>query len=315
LKVTLDNDRPSNDQTTLSARSQSVRSGLTRQDHLNGSLLVIAFLIIALGVFTVTLPIVSERLAAVWPWPKPQMLSLAVLCLALLTLAGLVHQRRYNAFLRADFERTQAEETSRSKKHTQRMFALLSVSRMLGSLSDIQRVFDAIVEMCIEAFSCHQASFMIFDASAQELVVRAAAGQSVPSTLVNARLKLGDGIAGWAAKHGQALLIGTDFDHTKYPELELKNDSLTSAMVVPIMLREELVGVLNVSTRSRKMTYDEDDLRALQVFAENVGSCIRHTEQASWMRETIRNLQETVKTQRRQAEEKPVPSTPRTSGR
>jgi signal transduction protein with GAF and PtsI domain len=73
-------------------------------------------------------------------------------------------------------------------------------------------------------------------------------------------------------------------------------------MVVPIILRDELVGVLNVSTRSRKTIYDENDLKTLQVFAENVGACIRHTEQASWMRQTIRNLQESIKAQKEHGE-------------
>jgi transcriptional regulator with GAF, ATPase, and Fis domain len=302
VKVTLDDDRPIAEKDMLSARSQSVRSGLERQRFLNWSLLVIAFLIIALGVLTVVPPVLSERLATLWPWPKPQMVLIAVLCLALLTLTGLSHQRRYIALLKKQFEQAQHEETARARKNAQRMFALLNVSRVLGSWSDIQKVFDSVAEMCVDAFGCHQTSLMIFDRDTQELVIRAVAGESVPTTMMGARLALGEGIAGWAAKHGEALLIGADFDLAKHPGLELKNASLTSAMVVPIMLRDELVGVLNVSTRSRKTVYDEDDLRALQVFAENVGTCIRHTEQASWMRQTIRTLQETIKTQRNHTE-------------
>ena len=300
LKLTLDDERPIHEQDMLGARSQSVRSGLRRQKYLNWSLLVIAFLIIALGVVTVAPPLMNARLAAMWPWPKPHMVLIVVLCLALLVLTGLAHQRRYIALLRSQFEQSQQEEIARSRRHTQRLFALLNVSKVLGSSSDLQKVFDAVVALCVEAFSCHQASLMMYDRDAQELVVRAVAGQSVPSTMLGVRVKLGEGIAGWAARKGQALLIGADFDPAGYPELELKNFALTSAMVVPIMLRDELVGVMNVSTRSRKTTYDDDDLKALQVFAENVGACVRHTEQASWMRQTIRNLQEAVKTQRKQ---------------
>jgi GAF domain-containing protein len=62
-------------------------------------------------------------------------------------------------------------------------------------------------------------------------------------------------------------------------------------MVVPVILRDELVGVINVSSRSRGVEFDQDDIRALQAFAENVGAAIRHTEQADWMRATIRKLQ------------------------
>ena len=297
----------------LIARSQSVRSGLRRQKYLNWSLLVIALLIIALGAFTVAPPLVSERLAASWPWPKPHLVLIVVLCLALLVLTGLTHQRRYIALLRTQFEQSQIEETARAKRHTQRLFALLNVSKVLGSSSDLQKVFDAVVGLCVEAFSCHQASLMMFDHDNQDLAVRAVAGQSVPATMLGVRVKLGEGIAGWAAKRGQALRIGSDFNPAQYPELQLKNVALTSALVVPIMLRDELIGVLNVSTRSRKTTYDDDDLKALQVFAENVGTCVRHAEQASWMRQTIRNLQETVKTERKQNAHAAEFSLPRTA--
>jgi len=304
VKLTLDDARSTHDPDKPSARSESVRTGLDRQTHLNWWLVAIAFVIIALGVFTVLYPFVSERLDSVRPSPKPQMILIIVLCLGLLTLTGLAHQRRYIALLRKQFEQAQAEESGRAKKHTQRLFALLNVSRVLGSSFDLQKVFDSVAETCVDAFSCHQASLMVYDSDTQELVVRAVAGESVPSTMMGARVKLGEGIAGWVAKKGQALIIGSDFDPAKYPELELKNATLTSAMVVPIVLRDELVGVLNVSTRSHKTSYDNDDLKALQVFAENVGSCIHHTEQASWMRQTIRNLQETVKSQRKQGENK-----------
>jgi uncharacterized membrane protein YhaH (DUF805 family) len=180
----------------LSARSHSVRSGLERQRFLNWSLLVIAFLIIALGVLTVVPPIVSERLASNWPWPKPQMVLIVVLCLALLTLTGLAHQRRYIALLRRQFEDAQNEEAARSKKTAQRMFALLNVSRMLGSWSDLQKVFDSVAQMCVDAFNAHQTSLMIFDGDTQELVVRAVASQAAPSTMIGVRLKIGEGIAG-----------------------------------------------------------------------------------------------------------------------
>lgn len=304
VKLTLDDARPADDQDKASTRSQTVKTGLDRQTSLNWSLVVIAFVTITLGAFTVVYPMVGEPFDAVQPWLRPQTSLIVVLCLALLTLTGLAHQRRYLTLLRKQFEQQQQEESARARKNTQRLFALLNVSRVLGSSSDLQRVFDSVAEICVDAFSCHQASLMVYDSDSQELVVRAVAGNAVPSSMMGVRLKLGEGIAGWAAKKGQSLLIGSDFDPSKYPELELKNATLTSAMVVPIVLRDELVGVLNVSTRSRKTDYDADDLRSLQVFAENVGTCIRHTEQASWMRQTIRNLQETVKAQRKQGESK-----------
>ncbi len=299
MKHTLADERRAPD-SQLTETNQSVRSGLERQSVLNWSLLVVAGLILALGVLTVLPPILSERLATMWPWPKPQMILIVVLSLVLLTLTGLAHQQRYIAFLRGQFEQTQAEEIARAKKHANRMYALLNVTRILSTKSDLQGVFDGVTNTCVEGFNCHQASLMLFDNDSNELVVRSASGVSVPSTMLGSRLMLGEGIAGWAAAKRQPLIIGRDFDPSKYPGLALKNASLSSAMVVPIILRDELVGVLNVSSRSRKVNYDQDDLKALEVFAENVGSCIRHTEQASWMRQMIQKLQLTLKARTQQ---------------
>ena len=77
---------------------------------------------------------------------------------------------------------------------------------------------------------------------------------------------------------------------TKYPDLELKDWALSAAMVVPIIVRDELVGVLNISTTSPEIEYYDSDLQALQVFAENAGACIRHAEHVEWMRKTIEQL-------------------------
>jgi hypothetical protein len=38
---------------------------------------------------------------------------------------------------------------------------------------------------------------------------------------------------------------------------------------------------------STETTYSRDDLDALQVFAENAGTCIRFSQRASWMRQMI----------------------------
>jgi hypothetical protein len=44
-------------------------------------------------------------------------------------------------------------------------------------------------------------------------------------------------------------------------------------------------------------------MHALEVFAENAGACIRHAEQAEWMRKTIAGLREQVEQSGRNARE------------
>jgi len=151
-------------------------------------------------------------------------------------------------------------------------------------------VFDSITKICVDAFACDQASLMLFDRESASLVVRAVSGKSVPEGILGTRQPLGKGVSGFVAQRREPLILRAD-QRTTIPGLELKNRDITAAMIVPVILRDELVGVISVSTRSPEINFEDDDLRALQVFAENVGAAVRHTEQAEWMRATIRKLQ------------------------
>jgi hypothetical protein len=51
-----------------------------------------------------------------------------------------------------------------------------------------------------------------------------------------------------------------------------------------------VAGVLNVATREPGVEYREEDLTTLQVFAENVGICLRHIEQTKSLRRRMARL-------------------------
>ena len=54
----------------------------------------------------------------------------------------------------------------------------------------------------------------------------------------------------------------------------------------PVLVRPSYV----LGGRGMEIVYDEEDLRALEVFAENAGTCIRQAERAEWMRQTIERM-------------------------
>ena len=154
---------------------------------------------------------------------------------------------------------------------------------------NIQLIFNYITKTCIKLFRCGRASLMMLDEKTNELVVRAV-HPIEEDHYSGERQKLGKGIAGYVAQSRKALLLRRDTDPSKLSGLGVNIDTSISAMVVPIVLRDELVGVINVSTTDPEVEYEEDDISALLVFAENAGAFIRHSEKADWMRKTIEKL-------------------------
>lgn len=268
------------------------RSNIYRKTWRNWTILVSVLLLTSIGLATAIPPLLSERITNPWPWLKTDMVLLVGLSLILLAfIVYMTQQQRHVLYMHKRMQQLQMEANNRIRLYTTRIYALSSVGHMMGSVSNIQSIFDYITEMCGQTFNSSRASLMLYDRDTGELVVRSVS-EKTRQDLLDRRQKVGEGIAGWAAKHKKALLLGDSMDMDKYPDLDLTDDSILSAMVVPIVARDELVGVLNISSRSKDVTYSEEDLLALQVFAENAGVCIRHNEQANMLRQMIPTLRE-----------------------
>lgn len=264
------------------------RDALTRRSWGNWLLLAVTFIATTTGLGLAIAALLPDRMANPWPWVRTDVTLVCACLLLVVTLVlHLSHEQRHLNRLNVEIVRFENEVREASRR---RLYGLLNVSRMMGVHNKPEVVFDHITKACVEAFSCDRASLMIHNERARTLVVRAAAGRGDVSRILDNEQSIGDGVAGWAAQNKKALLIGRERELRENPALKLTSASLVAAMVVPIILRDELVGVINVSSEAPDVEYSEDDLQALRVFAENAGACIRHAEQAEWMRQTIENI-------------------------
>jgi transcriptional regulator with GAF, ATPase, and Fis domain len=175
----------------------------------------------------------------------------------------------------------------------QRYYDLLLIVRRInrtwGRENNVQAVLDEITQACLEAFHCQQVSLMLMDDTRKDLIVRSAAG-AMQESFVGSRQRIGDGVAGKVAENWQPLLLGESVDKEQFRAFKEKSLPVTSAMIVPIILRDDLVGILNITSRTKGQSYTQEDLEATQIFAEILAVCIRHTQQTDWMRETIQRL-------------------------
>jgi len=177
-------------------------------------------------------------------------------------------------------------QTSASEYQYNRLFELLTVTRLLDSEGDPESIFNTIPGACLQIFNCEKASLMLFTEDRRYLEVLSAAGYS-DRKILGTKQKLGDGIAGWVAANRKPVVLQGSMDTSQYPGLNFKARGISAAIVVPLMLNNKVLGVVNMSTRSPKVYYDEEDLRALEAFAENVAVCIGHVKRARRMKQTI----------------------------
>ena len=233
-------------------------------------------------------PLLSERMAGVWPWANTTVVLLTLLPLATALLAGYLTMQRHKARqTRRQVQDIVESAGRRERQNAARLRAVLNISRMMGSITNLESVFQTITSTCLDVFDCQQASLMLLSEDKQFLETRAANGHKNLDDVRKTRVKLGEGIAGYVAAKREPIILTADTKPGDYPSLRLNDKNLSAAMVVPILLRDELVGVLNISSREPDASYSTEDLQSLRVFAESAGTCIRHTEHVEWMRKTI----------------------------
>jgi putative methionine-R-sulfoxide reductase with GAF domain len=277
-----------------SAMDEARESGkLEQRSWWNWFLLAGVLILTTIGLVSVVPAFMSDELTNPWLWPQTERaLAVGYGLLIVALIVYLTYNQRHISELRRHLSVVREEAEKRREQYSARLYALSDVSQIMGLETDPQSVFDRITKVCVEAFECDQASLMLFNKDTSKLEVRSAHGHLDLSKVLHSEQSIGKGIAGLAAIHRKALVIGGQHQNLDIPESQVRSDALTSAMVVPILLRNELVGVLNVSSRTPEVEYCEEDLRAVSVFAGNAGACIRHAEHAQWMRQSIQNLQE-----------------------
>jgi putative methionine-R-sulfoxide reductase with GAF domain len=284
------NTRPAPDGQTRPSDDRKFYRSIWR----NWFFLAAVLIITTIGLGTAIPPLLSERITHFWPWVKTDMVLIIGLSLVVLAFVAYLAQQQHQVLKihrELKFVREQADK--RLRQHANRLIALTNISRIISVETDLQSIFDRITKMCVETFCCFRASLMLFEGETGELVVRSVCGHS-DVEILHMRQRLGEGIAGYAAQHREPILLSSPSDYAKYPGLEYKDPTLTSAMVVPIIVRDELVGVLNVSSRSEDIVYEDEDLLALHGFASSAGACIRHTEHVNWMRRMVPHLANTA---------------------
>jgi two-component system sensor histidine kinase KdpD len=154
-------------------------------------------------------------------------------------------------------------------KRLQMNAALFNAGKALNSVLDLDDVLDAILANALDLLGGATGSVMLLE-DEEQLRVVAVRGSRLAR---DARVKLGESIAGRVARSREPLLINGQATPDDYPGYADRESKASSAMCVPLANRGQLLGVLNVSAPADRR-FDEHDLQVLSLFAEPVAAAI-----------------------------------------
>jgi len=133
--------------------------------------------------------------------------------------------------------------------------------RMATEAIKLNKFLDSLLEAAFSVTNADTGSIMLLDRGTDELTVKVSKGLSI-DVAKNARVKLGEGISGLAAKEGESFIID-EYQQDNRIKKFLKRPSIGSAMVIPIKFEKDVFGVMNLS--AHQSSHIKFDLSKAQV--------------------------------------------------
>jgi diguanylate cyclase (GGDEF)-like protein len=130
---------------------------------------------------------------------------------------------------------------------------------------DTDELFTRMLEIALSVTGAEGGSLMLLDPERSELTVRVAAGVE-PELWPKIRVALGEGIAGRVAQEGRPLRLRGKADRQRFRILRERLD-VESALCVPLIHEERVLGVLNLHHGSRPDAFGEEDLHFTEELA------------------------------------------------
>ncbi len=170
------------------------------------------------------------------------------------------------------------EEFSKPKLTPERMSLLYQVSNVIHSTLDSQEALQLIVSEAVRVMRASSGSLVLINPTTNFLEIHAA--QNLSSAARKLKLRVGEGITGWVARHGKPARVGDVTQDKRY--VSVRRD-VCSELAVPLEVKGEVRGVINVDS-DRANAFSADDQELLQELAIQAAKVIHNT----WLYEQLR---------------------------
>lgn len=145
--------------------------------------------------------------------------------------------------------------------------ALREIGRAINAAWQLEATLQLITRKTAEVMGMDSCSIYLLDDSEDTLVLEATTGLAEDS-IGRARLRLGEGLTGWAARAGEAVGVADAAHDPRFKHLpETKESIFQSLLAVPLINQGRVIGAMNVQTE-RYHAYGDDEVELLALIGD-----------------------------------------------
>lgn len=164
------------------------------------------------------------------------------------------------------------------QRRAEQFRVISEVGRRITSILALDELLVQLTRIIQEAFGFYHVSIGLIEGD--EVIYKMGAGPLWTETpgehFVPDQLRVGkEGITGWVACKGQALLVPDVSKEPRYLPMKRGGDKIRAELAVPIRAKGKVIGVLDIQS-DRLNPFDQSDLMVLQSLADQAGITIEN---------------------------------------
>lgn len=152
----------------------------------------------------------------------------------------------------------------------ERLDTLATLGQTITSTLELDVVLERIMEQSVKSLAANLGTLRLLDDTTNVLELQAYRGNI--GDRAEETIKLGEGIVGWVAEHGESDLVLDVQEDERYIE---SLEGTRCEIAVPIKVEGETIGVLNIE-HSQPHAFDEHDLSLLEGIASQAANAIKN---------------------------------------
>ena len=167
--------------------------------------------------------------------------------------------------------------SDRMQKMVDELGTLHEITHALESTDTIDTLLEYIMKKSREVMQAESASLMLVIQETNELEFKVTLGPKA-TAVKPFRLPIGQGISGWVAETGQAVLIPDCYSDPRFdPSFDKRSGYKTRTMLcVPMIHKGIIVGVMSIINRLDLKPFDENDQLLFTIFASQAALSIEN---------------------------------------
>jgi len=167
------------------------------------------------------------------------------------------------------------------------LLPLYGLGEKFLSSTDEQQVLEYLLDVVADQTSASNLSVMLFDEEEQCLKIAASRGmkEELARTI---RIQPGDKIAGWVFAERKPVILNRETQQDSPFAALLKRPDIVSAVSFPMIVRDDILGVLNVSHKESDSRFAESDIEMLGILCSQASLALENVRSIAHVEEKTR---------------------------